>query len=438
MVAVGTETRDGSVIFAKNTDRDPNEAHEVIHLSRKKHESDVVRTTYIEIPQVKESNEVLLMKPFWIWGAEMGTNNHGLTIGNEATWTKEPLEKESLIGMDFLRLALERAATASEALKIIVDLLEKYGQGGESGYDKSSKYHNSFILADPGEAWVLETAGRFWIAERVKGIRTISNCLTIENNYDKIHPGLIEHAIEKNYCKDEDDFNFKKNFETRFMPWAAKGDIRRACTLGLLAAHKGDLTPEHFMTTLRNHGAGVRDFNPAKLTISSKGPCWHASGITNPSQTTGSHVAHIGEKIQVHWITGTSAPCTSVFKPMILGNGTYPPLEAKEMYSDSSLWWEHEKIHRLIIRNYDKLIGEVKGEIEVLESQWFDEVRTLMNKSDEQGLFRRTKEILLRSLEIENQWFKLVKNRYDSMKKQKHRRYERYWRNLNKKVGLLF
>jgi secernin len=59
---------------------------------------------------------VLLAKPFWIWGAEMGANEHGIAIGNEAVFTKIPYDKQpGLIGMDSLRLALERAHTARRA-----------------------------------------------------------------------------------------------------------------------------------------------------------------------------------------------------------------------------------------------------------------------------------------------------------------------------------
>lgn len=198
IVAIGDATKDGSVIFGKNSDREPNEVHVIEYYPRKKHEEETVRTTYLNIPQVEETYEVLLLKPFWIWGCEMGSNEFGVTIGNEAVWTKMPYRKIGLLGMDLMRLALERTKTASEALTLITKLLEEYGQGGPGGYtDKKLFYHNSFIIADKKEAWVLETADKFWIAEKVKGVRTISNTITIGKEYDLIHPELVDYAVKR-------------------------------------------------------------------------------------------------------------------------------------------------------------------------------------------------------------------------------------------------
>ena len=116
LVAVESETADKSVIFAKNSDRDPNEVQNLLHVPRIKHDSDTLTTTYIEIPQVKETFEVFLSKPFWMWGAEMGVNEKNVVIGNEAVYAKAKLEKKALLGMDLLRLALERSSTAQESI----------------------------------------------------------------------------------------------------------------------------------------------------------------------------------------------------------------------------------------------------------------------------------------------------------------------------------
>lgn len=68
------------------------------------------------------------------------------------------------------RLGLERADTAERAVEVMAELLEKHGQGGSCLEDNCSfTYHNSFLISDRKEAWLLETSGRMWAAERVQG-----------------------------------------------------------------------------------------------------------------------------------------------------------------------------------------------------------------------------------------------------------------------------
>ena len=111
-----------------------------------------------------------------MWGCENGANEHGGVIGNEA----EENEK-LLLGLDLVRLGLERGETSREALDAITALLEEFGQGGPCAQeDPTFTYHNSFLIADYNESWILETAGRPWVAQRwTEGGRNISNGLTI-------------------------------------------------------------------------------------------------------------------------------------------------------------------------------------------------------------------------------------------------------------------
>ena len=91
-IALENVTSDGSVIFGKNSDREPNEAQVLeFHPPKNYSGNEKIRCTYLEIPQVKQTHAVLLCRPFWMWGGEMGANAKGVVIGNEAVWTRMPL-----------------------------------------------------------------------------------------------------------------------------------------------------------------------------------------------------------------------------------------------------------------------------------------------------------------------------------------------------------
>ena len=167
----------GKTVFGKASDRSANEPQPIVFVPAADHAADErLKCTYIEIEQVAHTNAMILSKPSWIWGAEIGVNEHGLCIGNEAVFTKETRASEpALLGMDILRLALERADTARAAVDVIAELMEKYGQGGNCGFDKEFYYDNAYLIADKNEIWHVETAGRhLWAAKKVEGAYSIS------------------------------------------------------------------------------------------------------------------------------------------------------------------------------------------------------------------------------------------------------------------------
>jgi secernin len=377
IVALGNATADGAVLFGKNSDRDPREAQEIVRFPAADHApGTAVRCTYVDVPQVERTFEVLLSKPFWIWGAEMGANEHGVAIGNEAVFTKVPYEKKpGLIGMDFLRLALERSRTAAEARAVIVGLLETHGQGGNCGYPGKLFYHNSFLIADPREAWVLETAGPHWAAERVRDVRTISNRITIGGRWDLASAELVSHAVRRRWCRGRDDFDFGRCYSD-FLFTRFSDARRRQCRTGeFLESRKGRLTVADLMSALRDHGpAAGPDWTPAR-GFKGADVCDHAGfGPIRRSQTTGSMVSHLAAGVQTHFLTGTSAPCTSIFKPAWLGaelpdRGPVPT----GTYDEAALFWRHESLHRAVLKNYAAALPLYARERDVLEKRFTDE-----------------------------------------------------------------
>lgn len=184
LVALAPATAGGRTLFAKNSDRPPGEA-QIVSWFESRLDHGPVRATHIEVdPHRAATIGCLLSRPAWCWGAEHGVNAAGVAIGNEAIYTTlDPRSApDALIGMDLVRLALEWATSAAEAITVMTDLLEQYGQGG-SGHDPARfgrrPYWSSFLVADPFHAYVLETSGREWAVEAVDDVRAISNRTTI-------------------------------------------------------------------------------------------------------------------------------------------------------------------------------------------------------------------------------------------------------------------
>lgn len=349
MVALGNTTKDGSVIFAKNSDRQPNEPHTMIRIPRKKHQKgDIFKCTYIDVEQADETYEVLLLKPSWIWGAEMGSNEFGVTIGNEAVFTKEKEGEPSLLGMDMLRIALERCKTSEEALDMIIKLLETYGQGGNCGFEKKFTYHNSFLIADRESAWVLETAGEYWAAEKVKDIRSISNKLSIGKNYDRSHPDLIKHAIDKGWCKGEEDFHFAKCYTSPLFTKFSRAKERSCTTLSTLEKNIGNITVDTMKEILRSHSVDVEGKQFIKHSINSV--CMHG-GFFFGDHTTGSYIASLKVELDTHWVTGSSTPCVSIFKPFWFIEDEKLTFTEKEEDKAVEYWKLRERFNRMVLEN---------------------------------------------------------------------------------------
>ena len=343
---------DTGMVLAKNSDRDPNEAQLWEWTPAADHAPDArVRTTYVDLPQAARTHATVVSRPWWMWGAEMGANEHGVAIGNEAVFTKEPTSLEpGLLGMDLLRLALERATSADAAVETMVGLLEEHGQSGRcSAEHPKFTYHNSFLVADRDGAVVLETAGRHWATERVTGAaRSISNGLTI--------PGFAE------------------KYADRLRGRVASCDTRQTLTQTRASTAYG---VRDAMRILRDNGTG-RGPRWSPLTGSMVGPNMHAGGLLASSQTVSSWVSHLGTG--VHWSTGCADPAFAPFVPLRVdrpvGEDAYPTTGVDNRRDDRSLWWRHERLHRRALRDWARAEAVIATDRDRLEREWLAEPPT--------------------------------------------------------------
>lgn len=362
-----------SIIFGKNSDREPNEAHQIVYIPRQKRETTLTQATYIEVEHALETYEVILSKPFQMFGAEMGCNEFGVVIGNEAVFTKEkfPRKNSGLTGMDMLRLSLETQVTAKDALKHIIYLLDKNGQDACGGYtDSNFYYHNAFLIADRNEAFHLDTAGYHWAYKKINSYTAISNGLSITDDYDvisEITKDLVNKANEKG-----EKFNFAKHFSQFWMPKLAACEYRTR--LSVNGRNKTDnFGLKEAFNILRQHKE--EPFQPDKATT--KSMCMHATGLTNPSSTTGSMVVEIPKEGKpVVWLTGTSSPCISLFKPFFFDSDVLLEKNFKKPFSvaDDSYWWKWEEFFRNTLSAYDQVRAKINPVQEKLESEWIERV----------------------------------------------------------------
>jgi hypothetical protein len=331
------------LIFGKNSDRDPEEPQALVHLPPRE-----PGTTFIRegIGFSDEGFAMLLSKPSWMSGGEMGINSKGLAIGNEAVFSRFKPDENGVLGMDILRAALSACATAKEAVDFITSFVEKYPQGGNGAYKGKLVYNNSFLAADPEEAYIIETAGKRWAWRKAMVADAISNAYCIEDDYKRLDTQTrkeIAPVNERAACSDEADpgrkgqrNSWKKHVEDAKYLFFTKGEQRRSNSLGGLmrlaasGAGTGDASSvsgaragmEALFSLLRSHEGAPK---PGPFLNRMKNLCVHP-GLFPKSATTASMAVEYLPGGVIVWYTNSSYPCVSLYKPAILKDGRFHSL----------------------------------------------------------------------------------------------------------------
>lgn len=371
------------MLFGKNSDRQRNEAQNVEFVGAADYSAgEQVACAYISIPQTRHTHAALLCRPCWLWGAEMGANEHGVVIGNEGLHAQGPLpEAPALIGMDLVRLALERADSAEHAVHVITELLTQYGQGGNCGHVTPNYYHNGFMIADANTAFVLETVGKEWVCQRVRaGVRAISNGYSIRTEADRVSPGMMQ-LLETTGSSRQAPIDYADAIGAKNVEHIGFAVARRERSESLLKPHKGGIEIQHIMSVLRDHGVAEDSTDWQPWEARKRTLCMHAGAEGRPAQTTNAMASEIRSRDSVHWVTGTAAPCLSLFKPVLLDVGVpaHGP-SAHGRFDPDSLWWRHELFHRsAMLGDFAAVLRDIRVERDALEETFRARIAAVVN-----------------------------------------------------------
>jgi secernin len=312
LCVVDTTGHENGSVFAKNSDRPVDEV-QLFGSYPARSGGGVLETQYLEIPDLGAIPTVL-SQPIWLWGAEHGVNARHVAIGNEKVYgVDDPNDAEpGLIGMDLVRLGLERGRTADEAVDVMTDLLEQHGQGGVADRTHMEPYWSSFLVVDPVSGWIVETSGRTWAAKRAGSRAAISNRITITNDWAKASGDVAAGA----------DFDLWRD------PTAPTGhaDNRLGASVAFLGTvTSGSGLPRKTAAHLRDHGNGPWgapggqwsvDEPPSRTSADGTGVtvCMHVRGYMT---TTASMIAELDSDPDVPariW-AAIGSPCASVYLP---------------------------------------------------------------------------------------------------------------------------
>jgi len=322
MVALGSRTATGTTIFAKNSDRPAAECQPLFAApARTAAKGSRLRCQLIEIDEVAATFAFVGARPSWLWGLEHGVNEKGVAIGNHTIFTREAAGDSGLLGMDLVRLGLERGATAAAAVEVILELIEKYGQGGSGYADTHWPYNNSFLVADAREAYLLEASGSHWALKQARdGALSASNHASIGSDWDRLGHDTIEHAMALDWWPEPTGvrFDFARAYRSTDVAPPVISSGRYATTCRALAT--GGLDVPAVERVMRDHYGGGEVHLPGAMPDDERyfSVCMHADPV---GTTTASMVVELhGDDARplLAWMALTN-PCVAPYLPVFVG-----------------------------------------------------------------------------------------------------------------------
>jgi secernin len=164
------------------------------------------------------------------------------------------------------------------------------------------------------------------------------------------------------------------------------------------------------MRILRDHGAegGNPDWHPQRAPA--RTICMHAAGEDRRGQTVGSLACELAPARAVHWVTGTAAPCISIFKPVLLGvplppQGTRPT----GCFDARAQWWRHERLHRTMLDGFGTFLAVIREERDALEAGFRTRIRSVLVGGTEQEQAQVVTACWEEARDVEDRWLATIR-----------------------------
>lgn len=204
VVALGRAAADGATLLGHNAGTATARPFGLVRTPARDHApGEVVRATYITLPEVRQVCAVLGARPAGLWGYVHGVSERGVAMGCTRLHTRLTLDGPGLTGPDLVRLTLERAHSALHATEVLTALIARHGQGAFPGPAGGEEADAAFLIADGTEAFLVEAAGRWWVWQEVHEARAVSDVCTIGQDWDGIAPGLSTLAIAHDWWPED-------------------------------------------------------------------------------------------------------------------------------------------------------------------------------------------------------------------------------------------
>ena len=356
VVALKEASANGTTLFGLNHHTAPAERHALHMVHAQTHPPGAALPIgEVAVPQARHTFAVLGVQPIGQWGFAHGVNEHRVAVGVTGWKSRLTASPGVLGGFDMARLALERGRNAHAAVEVLTDLHERHG-----GAD------HIYLIADAGEAFVLEACGRSWALLECGHARAVTDAAMIRQDWSRLAPGLATFAIEQGWWRDDGS---KIDFVRCLADLAAPTQIaqKRWGRASLALAQQQGAIDLHFLRhMLADHYTANRDG-----FLFDKGTTLATSFLVDLHKT---------EQPTVAWVA-FGAPKVAVHFPICLA-GELPAAFSEGMPAATTIQERTQDLQKLA-QGKEKDRSKLTAALERLQTKFDQDAEEFLSKSHE-------------------------------------------------------